>query len=113
MKAKVSVLRSAPQTVLEDYRQLLKSVGYEAFLPKDKQTALKINISWHYFYPACSTTPWQLEGTLKTLLDDGYKKDSIYACHNRTVVVSAKKGERANKHLNVVEKYVENTGQFC
>ena len=78
---------------------------YRKFLPKDKDTALKINISWHYYYPACSTTPWQLEGVIKTLLDDGYKKKLIHACHNRTVVVSAKRGEKANKHLPVVQKY--------
>ena len=78
---------------------------YQEFLPKDKDTALKINISWHYYYPACSTTPWQLEGVIKTLLDDGYKKKLIHACHNRTVVVSAKRGEKANKHLPVVQKY--------
>ena len=78
---------------------------YQEFLPKDKDTALKINISWQYYYPACSTTPWQLEGVIKTLLDDGYKKKLIHACHNRTVVVSAKRGEKANKHLPVVQKY--------
>ena len=105
MRSKVAVLKTSPTTVLKDYKQLLQSVDYDTYLPRDKQTALKINISWHYFYPACSTTPWQIEGVLKTLLDDGYAKDSIYACHNRTVVVSAKKGERANKHINVVNKY--------
>ena len=46
-----------------------------------------------------------MEGVIKTLLDDGYKKELIHACHNRTVVVSAKKGEKANKHLPVVKKY--------
>lgn len=25
------------------------------------------------FYPSCSTPPWELEGVLKTLVDDGYK----------------------------------------
>ncbi|MDD5005983.1 MAG: DUF362 domain-containing protein [Candidatus Omnitrophica bacterium] len=105
MISKVAVLKTNPQTVLEDYSRLLKSIDYDKFLPKDRQTALKINISWHYFYPACSSTPWQLEGVLKTLLEDGYEKNSIYACHNRTVVVSAKKGERTNKHINVVNKY--------
>ena len=39
------------------------------------------------------------------MLDDGYDRDKLYACHNRTVVVSAKKGERENKHLNVVQRH--------
>lgn len=78
---------------------------YQKYLPKDRDTALKINITWHYYYPACSTPPWQLEGVIKTLLEDGYKRELLHACHNRTVVVSAKKGERNNKHLPVVQKY--------
>ncbi|HEA66859.1 MAG TPA: DUF362 domain-containing protein, partial [Desulfobacterales bacterium] len=49
--------------------------------------------------------PWQLEGVIRTMLQDGYAPGRIYACHNRTVVVSAKKGEINNKHKPVVEKY--------
>jgi uncharacterized protein (DUF362 family) len=75
--------------------------NYEDYLPKDKVTNLKINISWHKFYPACSTTPWQLDGVIKTLLADGYKKENITACHNRTVVVSDRIGEVLNKQKNV------------
>jgi len=104
-KPKVAILKTSPQTVLEDYKKLMHMADYQKYLPRDKDTALKINISWHYFYPACSTTPWQLEGVIQTLLDDDYKKELIHACHNRTVVVSAKRGERANKHLPVVQKY--------
>ena len=105
MKSKVAVLKTKPETVLRDYKKLMHLADYQQYLPKDKDTALKINISWHHFYPACSTTPWQLEGVIKTLLDDGYRKDLIHACHNRTVVVSARKGEVLNKHKPVVEKY--------
>lgn len=104
-KPKVAVLKTSPETVLEDYGKLMRLADYEKFLPKEKNLALKINISWHHFYPACSTTPWQLEGVIKTLLEDGYQKDKIYAAHNKTVVVSAKKGELANKHKPVVDKY--------
>jgi uncharacterized protein (DUF362 family) len=104
-RAKVAVLKTSPETVLVDYKKLVHLAEYQKYLPKDKDTALKINISWHYFYPACSTPPWQLEGVIKTLLEDGYKKELIHACHNRTVVVSARRGERNNKHLPVVQKY--------
>lgn len=83
----------------------MRLAHYQEFLPKDKETALKINVSWQHFYPACSTTPWQLEGVIATLLEDGYSKDKLYGCHNRTVVVSARVGEIANKHKPVLEKY--------
>lgn len=105
MSSKVAVLHTQPNTILEDYRNLIHLADYQKYLPQDKTLALKINISWHYFYPACSTTPWQLEGVIKTLLSDGYNKALIYGAHNRTVVVNAHKGEVSNKHKPVLEKY--------
>jgi len=104
-RAKVAVLRTEPETVLDDYGRLMRLAGYRDVIDQSAPTALKVNISWHHWFPACSTTPWQLEGVIKTMLEDGYDRSSIYACHNRTVVVSAKKGEVANKHLPVVQKY--------
>jgi len=103
MRPRVAVLKTNPATVIDDYRRLMHLADYQQFLPRDKETALKINISWHHFYPACSTTPWQLDGVIATLLADGYCKEKLYGCHNRTVVVSAKRGELANKHKQVVE----------
>jgi uncharacterized protein (DUF362 family) len=105
-RARVSVLKTTPATVIDDYKCLMRRVNYRQFLPPENETALKINISWDRFYPACSTTPWQLDGVIATLLDDGYCKDKIYGCHNRTVVVDARRGEIANKHKQVVvDKY--------
>ena len=103
--SKVAVLKTTPESVLDDYARLMRLADYEIHLPKGHPTALKINISWHHFYPACSTTPWQLDGVIRTLLADGYPADSIYGAHNRTVVVSARKGEVANKHKPVLEKH--------
>ena len=104
-KSVVAVLKTSPDTVLEDYGRLMRMAGCQDFLPQGPDIALKINITWHHWYPACSTTPWQLEGVIKTLLEDGYPADRIYGCHNRTVVVSAKQGEVNNKHKPVLEKY--------
>jgi uncharacterized protein (DUF362 family) len=102
-RGRVALLRTRPETVLDDYRRLLDLADYEASLPKDKPTLLKINISWQQWYPACSTAPWQLEGVVQTLLEDGYRE--LIAAHNRTVVVDAYVGEKNNKHKLVVDKY--------
>ena len=80
----------------------MDAAGYEAALDRSAETALKINISWHHWYPACSTTPWQLDGVIRQLRADGFAPESLYGAHNRTVVVDAHVGERANKHLPVV-----------
>ncbi|MGH7342064.1 MAG: DUF362 domain-containing protein, partial [Candidatus Rokuibacteriota bacterium] len=79
--------------------------GYQDALPRDAETALKINISWHFFYPASSTTPWQLDGVIRAMQRDGYDSSRIHACHNRTVVIDARLGERENKQLPVVEAH--------
>jgi uncharacterized protein (DUF362 family) len=102
MRAKVAILRTSPATVLADYHRLMNLADYQSVIDKSVDTALKINISWQAFYPACSTPPWQLDGVIRALLADGYDRDRMHACHNRTVVVSARKGERNNKHLPVV-----------
>ena len=103
--SKVAVLKTTPETVLDDYARLLRLADLEAHLPKGRETALKINISWHRFYPACSTTPWQLDGVIRALVAAGYPAESLFGAHNRTVVVSARKGEVANKHKPVLEKH--------
>ncbi|MEA3351712.1 MAG: DUF362 domain-containing protein [Chloroflexota bacterium] len=102
-KGKVAVLKTTPETVLDDYERLMKLADFETALPKGNQTGLKINISWQTWYPACSTTPWQLEGVIRTLQNSGY--DDLVGVHNDTVVVDTSDGERNNKHKFVTDKH--------
>lgn len=102
-KGKVAVLKTTPETVLEDTEKLMHLAGFEAALPKENQTGLKINISWQTWYPACSTTPWQLEGVIRTLQNAGYS--DLVGVHNDTVVVNTEDAEVNNKHKFVTEKY--------
>ncbi len=104
-KSKVAIVRTKPETVLADYHRVMNLAGYRDVIAKDADTALKVNISWHFFYPASSTTPWQLEGVIGAMEADGYKKDLIHACHNRTVVIDAHLGERENKQIDVIEAH--------
>ena len=102
-KGTVAVLKTTPQTVVEDYEKLMKLAHFEDALPKENLTGLKINISWQTWYPACSTTPWQLEGVIKALQNNGYK--DIVGVHNDTVVVNTEDGEKNNKHKYITDKY--------
>ncbi len=102
-RGRVAVLHTRPETVFEDYARLMELAGFREALPQDKETILKVNISWQTWYPACSTTPWQLEGVIRALLAAGYR--NLIAAHNNTVVVDAYVGERNNKHKYVVDKY--------
>ena len=100
--ARVALIRTSPDTVLEDVAKAMDDAGYQAALDRRAETALKINISWHHWYPACSTAPWQLDGVIRKLKVDGFEPGSLFGAHNRTVVVDAHVGERRNKHLPVV-----------
>ena len=102
-KGKVAVLKTSPGTVLDDIERLMKLAEFESALPRDKQTGLKINISWQTWYPACSSTPWQIEGVIRTLQSAGYK--DLVGVHNDTVVVNTADGERNNKHKYATDKY--------
>jgi len=98
-------VRTQPATVLADYHRVMNLAGYREVLDPAADTALKVNISWHFFYPGSSTTPWQLEGVIRAMKRDGFDPDLIHACHNRTVVIDAHLGERENKQLNVVQAH--------
>jgi uncharacterized protein (DUF362 family) len=101
-RGRVAIVRTTPKTVLDDYARLMEVAGYREVLPKDRTTLLKINISWQTWYPACSTTPWQLEGVIRTLQGDGY---DLVGVHNDTVVVDTADGEANNKQRYVTDKY--------
>ena len=104
-RSKVAILRTTPATVRRDYHKLMNLAGYQEVINKTADTGLKINISWHFFYPGSSTVPWQLDGVINAMKKDGYDPDLIHGCHNRTVVIDAHLGERENKHLNVIEDH--------
>ncbi len=100
---KVAVLRTNPDNVVEDYGKLMELAQYKRELSRARDTILKLNLSWSLYYPACSTEPWQLEGVVKKLLNDGYKK--LHPVENETVVTNVWKGARGNKWLPVLQKY--------
>jgi len=102
-KGRVAVLKTTPETVLEDIEKLMKLACFEEALPKNVRTGLKINISWQTWYPACSSTPWQIEGVIRALKNAGY--NDLVGVHNDTVVVNTADGERNNKHRFVTDKY--------
>jgi uncharacterized protein (DUF362 family) len=104
-KSTVAILRTRPATVLRDYHELMNLAGYQDVVARDADTALKVNISWHFFFPGSSTTPWQLDGVIRAMKRDGYDPALIHACHNRTVVIDAHLGERENKQVNVVDAH--------
>lgn len=93
-KAKVAVLKTTPETVLDDYAKLLHLAEYEKSISKDNDTLIKLNLSWTKYFPACSSAPWQLEGLVKTLLADGFSPKKLFPVENKTVVTDPSKAPK-------------------
>jgi uncharacterized protein (DUF362 family) len=102
-KGKVAVVKTSPDSILEDIDRLMVLAGVEQALPIGVTTGLKINISWQTWYPACSSSPWQIEGAIRTLKRLGY--NDLLGIHNDTVVVDTRVGEFNNKHRFVTDSY--------
>lgn len=102
-RARVAVLKTTPESVLEDYDRLLALAEVERYLPQADTVILKDNISWHYPFPSANTTPWQLEGTILALQRRGYSNQ--VCVQNRTVVTNAFKGEDLNNYVPVFRRY--------
>ncbi|MDA1218444.1 MAG: DUF362 domain-containing protein [Chloroflexi bacterium] len=102
-KAVVAVVATRPDTVLQDIDQAMRMAGIEQHISPELSTLLKINISWQHWYPACSTSPWQLEGVIQAMQKLGHQ--DLIAAHNGTVVVDSFEGEVNNKQKVVQDKY--------
>ena len=104
-RSKVAVLKTTPATAVADFGRLMELADMRQELDPKQTTLLKINISWHVYYPACSTTPWQLDGVIRGLLAAGFDKSRILAAQNSTVVVDPHVGNRNNKLESVLESF--------
>ena len=97
----VAVVYTRPETVLDDIARAMDLAGVSDSLSPDAETLLKINISWQHYYPACSTSPWQLDGAIRALRSAGF--DALTPIHNGTVVVDPREGALNNKHDAVTD----------
>jgi len=104
-KSKVVVVKTRPETIMDDYKKLMHLAEYEKFISKDKDTLLKLNLSWTKYFPACSSQPWQVEGVIKTLIKDGFPKERLFPVENKTVVTDPRKGAINNKWRPILTKY--------
>jgi intein/homing endonuclease len=105
VKSQVAVLRTRPESVVEDYGRLMRLVKYDQALPRDQDLILKLNLSWTKYFPACSSQPWQVDGVLKTLLDDGYERARLFPVENKTVVTDPVAGCRNNRWAPVLRRH--------
>jgi len=111
VRSRVAVLRTRPETVLEDITRLCELAGVRTALREGTRTILKDNISWHFPFPGANTTPWQLEGTILALRQAGFA--DLVCVQNDTVVTDPRKGERLNGYMGVLSKHNVPTRYNC
>ena len=102
-RPRVAVLRTKPETVLQDIERLVDLAGVRSALDVSRPTILKDNISWHFPFPGANTTPWQLEGTTLALRKNGFQE--LVCVQNKTVVTNAFKGEDLNHYVPIFQRY--------
>jgi uncharacterized protein (DUF362 family) len=105
MASQVAILRTRPETVVGDYGRLMRLVKYDQALSRDRDLIVKLNLSWTKYFPACSSQPWQVDGVLTTLLEDGYDRARIFPVENKTVVTNPVDGCRNNKWSPVLRRH--------
>jgi len=50
--SKVVVIKTSPDTVVSDYKELMHKAEYSKYIQKKFETLIKINLSWSLYYPA-------------------------------------------------------------
>jgi uncharacterized protein (DUF362 family) len=102
-RATVALVRTRPETVLDDVVKAFELAGGPASLDPTAPVILKDNISWHYPLPSANTTPWQLEGAVLALRRHGF--GPVVCVQNKTEVTNAYKGEDLNRYRPVFEAH--------
>lgn len=103
--SRVAVVRTNAQNILPDYRKLLEMIDYQSTIDRDQDTIIKLNLSWTKYFPACSSQPWQLEGLVKTMLEDGYEPSRLFPLENKTVVTNPIEGAKNNLWTPILDEY--------
>jgi uncharacterized protein (DUF362 family) len=103
--SKVALLKTTPESVLEDIHRVMDAADAGDYLKRERELLIKLNLSWTKYFPACSSQPWQLEGVVKDLLGRGYNAETLLPIENKTVVTEPRKGAENNLWMPVLERY--------
>ncbi len=102
--ARVAVVRTRPGSVIEDYARAMDLAGYRDVLARDRDTLLKLNLSWTKYFPSCSSQPWQVDGVVTKMIRDGYPPGRLIPVENKTVVTEPREGCRNNRWERVLAR---------
>ena len=101
--SRVGVVRTSPETVLQDIELLCRSAGLDSALSRGVATILNDDMTSGHPIPAASTTPWQLEGAVQTLKRAGFENLSVV--QHRPLASRASKASGVSPCAVLWEKY--------
>ena len=102
---RVAVVRTRPASVLDDYARVMDLAQYRDTITRERETLLKLNLSWTKYFPSCSSQPWQVDGVIGKMLADGYERRELIPIENKTVVTNPRAGCRNNRWEPVLERH--------
>src|ERR1041384_867464 len=102
--ARVAVVRTRPETVIADYARVMDLAGYRDTLSRDRDTLIKLNLSWTKYFPSCSSQPWQVDGVVGKMLADGHSPNRLIPIENKTGVTNPREGCRNNRWEPVLQR---------
>lgn len=104
-KPEIFIVKTSPKEILSDYNKLMHLANFQQYYHKNDKIIIKLNLSWSKFFPACSSPPWQVEGVIKTMIENGYNPRNLFTAENRTVVTNIEMGLKGNKWEPIIKKY--------
>lgn len=103
-KSIVSVCRSTPWTIREDYGRLLELIDCND-IKQSRKILIKVNHSHNKFFPSCSTPPWQLDSIINWLILKGINSEKIIVTENKTVCTNLDKVCKNHFWDTILNKY--------
>lgn len=103
----VSIVRvpsAAPsrEDVVASVQQAMELSHWQEFIPRGAAVALKPNLGWDLFLPGATTSPWAVEGVVRTIREWVGK---IYVVESDQVVVNVEKALRQSRIDRVCRDY--------
>jgi uncharacterized protein (DUF362 family) len=107
MASNVSVVRVAGGAPTRDdvaaaVQRAMELAGWRELIPRGAPVALKPNLGWDLFLPGATTSPWVIEGVVRTIRD---WVGALYVVESDQVVVDVEKAFRLNRIDRVCREY--------
>lgn len=99
--SKVSVIK-VRDNVITAVQEAMEKADWKNYLSEGGDVSLKPNLGWDLFLPGTVTSPWVVEGVIKTIYDYVHK---IYIVESGQVLVDIEKAARQTRIFELTEKY--------